>query len=550
MTELRGTKIYLNKWATLDNQFNAFRDIYKDVTDYLLPQYGTYFDRGKPYNANNVKRFDNILNDAGSRAAQVLGAGMQGGLCSPAREWFRLTLDDEELARYGPVKEWLHFVEKVLYRVFAGSNFYPEMHTCFESQGGFGVAAMIIEEDLKDVIRCRMFQPGEYRLAMGPDGRIDTLYRRRWITATELVRMFGADNVSNAVKESAEPGKNPFEYFEVLHCIEPNTGRDVTKLDNRNMPYTSVWLEVNGDDHKFLRKSGFAERPFVAPRWRKVGDLPYGFGPGCYALGNTKMLQEMEKGGIKGLHKEVDPPMGVPSKFKDVLNLLPGAVNYTDDGAKIEPLYQVQINWQALEGKIQQIEHRVERSFYTDLFLLIIDTAKSNVTATEIMEKKEEKLILLGPTIERQIQDLLDPVIERAYNIAFARGLLPPPPEDIQNHNWKVEYISVLAKAQKRDDGLSLQAYLAEVERVAGLDPHSLAKTDFDEYLSQYAEIIGVPPKVVRPQDEVEGIRAAMLQQEQQMAALEQAQAASQAAKNLGGASTKEGNALAEVMGG
>jgi hypothetical protein len=547
MTELTGTQLYLNKWAELDGQFSAFEKIYKAVTDYLLPAYGVYSDRGKPYEPSNISnRFDNILNDAGSRANQILGAGMQGGLCSPSRKWFRLGLDDDELAEYGPVKEWLSYVEKVLYRVFNISNFYPEVHSIFEAQGGFGTGCMIEEEDLEHVVRFRMFQPGEYRLSMGKNGDVDTLYRKSWMTARQIVEMFGEANVSNAVKSASEKNKTPYEYYEVLHCIEPNKKRDPDKIDNRNMAYSSVWMEVNGESNKFLRKSGYAEKPFVAPRWRDVGSLPYGFGPGCYVVGNTKMLQEMEKGGIKALHKEIEPPLSIPSKFKDVLNLLPGGENYVDDGAKIEPLYAVKIDFEKLEFKIQQIEHRIERSFFVDLFLMIINN-RENVTATEILERKEEKLILLGPTIERQIKDLFDPIITRTYNICWDRGLIPPPPEEIIDRQWQIEYISVLAKAQKRDDGLSLQAYLAEVERVAGLDPASLAKTDFDEYLEQYADIVGVPPKVVRSQDEVDEIRVAMIEQQKQRQQIEQIAAASQAAKNLGSASTEKGTVLGEM---
>lgn len=546
MAELTGNRIYKSKWDELDKQFFAFRDIYQDVSDFLLPAYGQYMDKGRPYEAKNVKRFQNILNDAGSRANQILGAGLQGGLCSPSREWFRLSLDDKELAKFGPVKEWLHTVEKILYRVYAKSNFYPEIHTSFEAQGGFGTAAIIQEEDLDDVVRFTMFQPGEYRLAMGKDGIADTLYRKRWMTAIQMVKTFGADKVSDSVKNAVEGNKTPFEYHQVLHCIEPNVGRDTTKIDNTQMPFKSVWIEDAAEDDKFLRQSGFEERPFVAPRWRKVGDLPYGLGPGCYVIGNVKMLQEMEKSGVKGMHKEVEPPLNVPAKLKDVLSLLPGAPNYYDGDQKVSSIYDVKIDWNAFEFKVQSIEARIDRSFFVDLFLMIIQSRR-DVTATEIMERKEEKLILLGPTIERQIKDLFDPTITRTYNICFKRGLIPPPPEEIQNRQWEIEYISILAKAQKRDDGISLQAYRQEAEAVALLDKYSLAKTDWGEYLDQYAEIVGVPPKVVRTKDEADEIKQAMIDEDAQQAAAEQLAAASQSAHNLGSASTEEGTALGDM---
>lgn len=542
---------YLNKFTELDTQFKHWEGLYKDVTDYLLPEHGNYLDRGKPYESQNINRFDNILNDSGTRANQILGAGMQGGLASPSRRWFRLTMTDKDLSDFGPVKEWWHFVEKVLYGIYSASNFYSETHDTFESQGGFGTSVLMQDESPNEVVNFRTFDVGEYRLANGANGRVDTNYRMFWMTSKQMVEMFGIDKVSNAVKSAYENKKTPYEYHEVLHVLEPRSIRDTSKIDSVNKPFSSVWIEKNGDGDRLLRDSGYDEQPFVAPRWRKVGQMPYGFGPGLYARGNVKMLQEFEKTGIKALHKEVDPPLSVPSKYKDMISLLPSAVNYKDSGdnEKIEPILNVRMNLEGLEFKINKTESRIERTFFNDLFMMIINAERAgrDITATEILQKKEEKLLLLGPTIERQIKELLDPTIERTFNIALRNGLLPPPPPEIEGKAWEVEYISVLAQAQKLADAQSMDAYLLEVERVSQLEPGIVQKTDFEEYLEQYGDIVGVPPKIIRTKDEYAEIQQAQLEAQQRAAQMEQMSQSAATMKDMGAANTGEGSALGDL---
>ncbi len=208
----------MNKYTALDKQFNSVKALMKDITEYLLPEMGNYLEKGKPYEASNVERFDNILNDAGTRANQILGAGMMGGLCSPSRRWFRLTLGDRDLADFGPVKEWLHYCEKVLYSIYAGSNFYTEVHGVFEAQGGFGTAVLLQEESVSNTVRFKSFEIGEYRLAAGPNDNIDTCYRMFWMTVKQMIEMFG-NNVSNSVKSAYENNKTPYDYHEVLHVL-------------------------------------------------------------------------------------------------------------------------------------------------------------------------------------------------------------------------------------------------------------------------------------------------------------------------------------------
>ena len=549
MSEIKGNGKYGARWTELDNQFTNWLSLFKDVKDYILPRRGFFLDRqGKPN--EKVKFSDKIIDGTATRANRTLGAGMQGGLASPSRPWFRLTLEDSDRADFGPNKDWLQLAEDKMYKTFAGSNFYNEIHMGFEEQGGFGTAPLMQEEDIDTIVRFRLFTAGEYRLACDARGIVDTIYRRFWMQALPMVRMFGEANVSVNVKNTAK--SKPYEWFQVLHVIQPREQRDPNKIDNLNMPWESMWMEVGAAVGKFLRQSGYAEFPVATGRWSVVGETPYGLSPGHDILGDAKMLQELSKGFIKAVHKMVDPSMKVPSKFKDVLNLLPGATNYVDvgKGDAVGPLYEVNVDLQHLMAAIQDTRGQIQQGYYSDLFLMMTSQDQAQpISATEVLERHEEKLLMLGPTIERQIHYVLDPTITRNFNIHMRNGLFPPPPEDLAGQPIKIEFISVLAQAQKIVAAQSINTHLSMVERVAGLDPDSaLASTDFLELLNTHADIVGVPANIPRTKEEAEAILAAILQQKQQQAQNEQAALAMENLQKMGNSSTEPGTALGDLQ--
>lgn len=538
---------YSNIFKSLDDQYTSWKILHKDIQKYILPRRGNFVDYGKPDDPANINRSDDIINSAATRANRILGSGLQGGLTNPARRWFELALQDSDLAKWGPVKDWLVGAAKVMYRVYGSSNFYSQIHRIFEEQGGFGTACIIQEEDFDRVIHFTTFPTGEYRLQNNEKGIADTVYRHYWMTAQNIVKQFGW-KASTSVQNAAKKDKSPFEYFEIIHGIEPRPGYDPTKIDAKNMPYRSVKFEYKADDGSLLAESGYNEMPHAAPRWTPVGNASYGLGPGCEALGDSKMIQQMETESLKAIHKAVNPPLNVPGQFKDVISQLPGAHNYSEgDGkARITPLFEMGLDVGSVEAKIQSVEARISQTFFNDIFTLISNVEKSmgrSITATEILERKQEKMILLGPTIERQMFELLDPIVERTFNICLRNGLFPPLPQEIEGQVLKVEYVSPLAQAQQLADAQSMEAYSIQTQTVAGMEPSTVLKTNWDQYLEQYAEIVGVPPNIVRNQDEVDALRQEMQEAQAAEAQAQQAQAEAEAIRNLG-QSNMDGTAL------
>jgi len=536
--EATKTEKYRIRYNRLYGDSSDWRSHWKDLSAFILPRKGRYLTGNTDLLQTNDgrKKHDNIINGKATDDAEILAAGMQGGLTSPSRPWFRLALADEDLMQFEPVKDWLHAVRSIMLNTFARSNFYTSTHSLYNELGVFGTASMIIEEDFKTVIRCRPFTIGEYYLSLDSNYRPDTLYRQFALTARQLEQEFGKDNLSDKVKTALEERKQVDQLFEVIHLIEPNPDAVEGSLDPKKMLFVSKYFEVSGDPDVFLRESGYRSIPFVAPRWKITGVDTYGDSRAMDALGDIKMLQKLEEKSLKAIGKNVDPPMNAPTSMREEGGtIIEGGVNYVDvlPGQQgFTPTYQVNPDIKSAEYKIERVEGRIDRFFYVDLFLSVINQTK-NMTAFEVAERQSEKLLMLGPVIERLQSELLDIIIERTFSILDDLGLFPPVPEEIAGKELNIEYISLLAQAQRAVATSSIEQTAGFASSLAAFNPEVMDKMDLDEAIDQFAAMKGVPPRIINTNDEVAKIRAARAEAAAEQANAEKAMNAVNAGKTL-----------------
>lgn len=546
MAENVGKK-YLDRLKALEDEQSEWIPHMQDITDYILPRKGKYLARGQKIREGEVKN-EKIIDGTATRALRVLSAGMQGGLTSPARPWFRLALQDTFLMNFGPVKNWLADVEKKMYGVFSQSNFYSSIHSIYTELGGFGTACLFLEECIKNVIHFRVMTAGEYYLANDRKGRVDTVYRRFWMTARNIVNQFGQGVSSDVLRDAKE---NPFNWYQIVHAVQPNNDRDIEKEDNINFPYESVYLEY-AKSEKLLAKGGYEEFPFMCPRWDTTASEVYGRSPGMDVLPDVKMLQTMSESKVKLVQKIYDPPLNVPSSsIKRKVSLIPGSLNPIDPNAQntIEPT--INVNPAVVPPVLQDIDDlrvQIREGLFNDLFLMIANQPSNQpISATEVLERKEEKLLMLGPVIERQFFELLDPLVDRVFNILGRGGFLPPPPPEIGGAEMKIEYISLLAQAQKLAGIQSIDAFVSFTGNMSGIMPEVLDKIDGDKAVEEYAEMLGVTPKIVRSEEDVAQIRQIRVQQEEAKRQLELLSGGVDSAKTLSETDTEGKNALTDL---
>jgi hypothetical protein len=520
----------ITRWGHLRSERATWWSHWQEITTYLLPRNGRYFqqDRNKGH-----RRHNSIYDNTGTRALRTLGAGMMAGATSPARPWFRLGTADPELNSYGPVKLWLADVTQRMQLVFQKSNTYRTLHGIYEELGAFGTAGSIILPDSQNAIHHYPVTIGEYAIATDYQGRVNTLYREFQKTVGEVVREFGYNKCSTSVKNLYDRGTLD-SWITLVHAIEPrdDRDRDYKKKDNMNMPFKSCYFETGSDGDQVLRESGFKEFPAVVPRWGVAGGDIYGNSPGMESLGDIKQLQHEQLRKAQGIDYQTKPPLQVPSYMKNRdVDSLPGGVTFIDGAqGKIETAFNVNLNLNHLLADIQDVRGRINASFYADLFLMLANATDTRMTATEVAERHEEKLLMLGPVLERLHNELLDPLIDITFDRMVEAGLVPPAPEELQGMELSVEFVSMLAQAQRAIGTNSVDRYVNSMGMVAQMKPDVLDKFDSDAWADGYADMLGVDPSLIVAGPQVAKIRQARAQA-QQAAAQQEAQ--NQAAENM-----------------
>ncbi|EAC1527526.1 phage tail protein [Escherichia coli] len=543
------TKERLNKqFAQLESERQSFEPHWRELSDYINP-------RGSRFLTSEVNRNDRrntrIIDSTGTMAARTLASGMMSGITSPARPWFRLATPDPEMMDYGPVKLWLEAVQNRMNDMFNKSNLYQSLPQLYGSLGTYSTGAMAVLEDDEDIIRTMPLPIGSYYLANSPRGSVDTCFRKFSMTVRQLVQEFGLNNVSESVKSMWESGTYE-KWIEVMHSVYPNIDRDTSKLDSKNKPFKSVYYEVGGDNDKLLRESGFDEFPIMAPRWEVNGEDVYGSScPGMLALGPVKALQLLQKRKSQLIDKATNPPMVAPTSLKNQrASLLPGDITYIDqitgqDGFR--PAYLVNPSTADLVADIQDTRQIINSAYFVDLFMMLQNINTRSMPVEAVIEMKEEKLLMLGPVLERLNDECLNPLIDRAFSMMVRKNMLPPPPDAMEGMPLKVEYISVMAQAQKSIGLSSLASTVNFIGQLAQAKPEALDKLNVDQAIDAFADMSGVSPTVIVPQEQVEQARQQRAQQQQQQQMMAMGMAAAQGAKTLSEAKTSDPSVLSAM---
>lgn len=548
MSDIPTRSKLMTRWGMLKTERATWIAHYKEISDYLLPRSGRFFvqDRNR-----GERRHNNIYDSTGTRALRVLGAGLMGGATSPARPWFRLAVPDSDMMKSAAVKLWLNQVTAMMFNVFQRSNTYRALHSMYEELGAFGTTASLITDDFKDVIRHYPLTTGEFCIAQNWRGEICTLYREFQKTVGEMVGEFGRQNCSITVQNLYDRGSLD-AWVTIIQAIEPRSDRDPRKVDALNMAWSSKYFELGTDNDQYLRESGYKAFPALTPRWATTGGDIYGNSPGMEALGDIKQLQHEQLRKAQGIDYMTKPPLQVPVAMKNMnVETLPGGISYVDQqgtNGGIKTAFEVNLNLEHLLADIQDVRQRIDETFYKDLFLMLANQTDSRMTATEVAERHEEKLLMLGPVLERLHNELLDPLIETTFARLIASGALPPPPPEMHGMDLNVEYVSVLAQAQRAIATNGIDRFVNNLGQVAEFKPDVLDNFDSDKWAELYSDMLGVDPELIVPGDQVALVRKQRAQAQQQAQKMEQMQQASQTAKNLGQTPTDGGNAASDVM--
>lgn len=557
------------KRGQLESERSTFLPHYRDLSDFVRPRRSRFYtgDVNKGDRRNNK-----IIDSTATMAERTLRSGMMSGLTSPARPWFRLTTPDPDLAEFGAVKKWLYDVQLRMSNSFLRSNIYQTLPTVYGDNGLFGTAPMSVEEDLNGrVFHTQSFPVGSYMISKNYLGIVDTFFREFRMTVRQVIQQFGQvnekgqpdwTNISDYVKNAWDIGQTE-QWVDVVHAIMPNEEYNPGMLQSKYKRFMSVYYEkgtgsgtsqgylVGNNSDRMLSEKGYDFFPILCPRWEVTGEDVYGTScPGMDSLGDVKQLQMGERRVMEAVDKMIRPPMTAPASMKNQsYSILPGDITFTDGNKdSFRPAHEVRFEINPMEMKQNQCRERINKVWFADLFLMLANSDRRDFTAREIEERHEEKLLALGPVLEQMNQDLLDPLVDITFDIHMRLGLIPPPPPELQGVDLKVEYLSVMAQAQKL-------AGIANLERFAGFAGQAIAanpalgnKVNGQQLLDIYGERLSIPPGIIRTDDEVAELEAQQMAAQQKQQQAQNMAQASMTAKNLSQAKIEDDNALGTLI--
>lgn len=497
------------------------------VSEHIVPRkdniYGTQV-RGE-------KKINKLFDTKGIMANEFLASALHGMLTNPSSIWFGLSSGDDKLDGLDNVQAYLQETVKIMIGTLNDSNFQSEIHEVYTDLGSFGTAVLRVEEDDQDIVRFQARPIYEHTISENNKGLVDTVFFKFEMSVRQIVEEFGIEVLDDMLKEKLL--EDPDHLEEVLHAVQPAT--DVIPMLNSIGGKNFVSYKILKRTKTVLEKEGFFENPYIVPRWTKIAGEVYGRSPGMKALSDIKMANEMKRAVIEAAQLQVAPPMQVPDDGVMLpIKTDPRSINFYRAGTKdrIEPM-NTGSNVQLGDQQIANVHAIIEEHFFLDQLKLV---ENDRMTATEVMQRRDEQLRTLGPILGRQHYELLKPLVERIFNILDRKGLLPETPEELVDRPLKVRYTSQIAKAQKAIEGEQIMKAMQLIGPFIETDPGVLDNIDTDQVVRFAADIYGLPHKVIRDIKERDSLRKERAQAQQQEAEAQQQNVQADTAQKIAGA--------------
>ena len=560
--------------AGLKELRSPYEPTWLDIAQYDLPERMrlnlTDQNRGE-------RRNNSIYNSTVLECIETFESGFMTAATDPSTRWFNQTvMGDPDRAEFGPVKRYLDGRTQIILDQIDASNMYQNLPTGYGNEATFGLFAMSIEETLNGLgIHTRIFAPGSFWIAQDDESNVHTFYTEHRMTVRQIYEKFPRGQYSLHLKDLIDKS-NWEEWVDVGRLIYPNEQYKPGNPMGRYMRFKSCWFEVGcsgkqngykpgGDyDEIYLNESGFDDFPVMVGRWSLTeGDVYPNEYPGLRSLGDTKSLQIGEKRSWQGIEKLINPHWLAPEGLRGTMDhgFLPGGTSYVplggDFGKQIMPAHIMDPRYiEPLEAKMRGIEARVKEAFHYNTFRTFDSIQdKPNRTATEIIERKAEKLLTLVKMYVNNCRGVLRPGLGRIDRLLEKQGhfdRLGPVPDALAGSFKDWIFNGVLAQAQRMNRVQPNQTIVRMVAELAAATPDDQSiwdKINRDQALDVIATDMGCDPSIIRSDEDAQAMRDARAQAQQQAQQMAQLEQASKVAGNLGKAQVTEDTALGKLAG-
>lgn len=485
-----------------------------------------------------VSRTEEIYDGTPMRASRGL-ANAIGGLLRPEGEKWFFVRADQDADDAG--MRWLEDSESRLRAAFDNPKARMRQ-TLGETDLGlvvFGTAPFFLgEAAAMDHLLFRSVPLRDAAIDWGEENDLLALYRFRRLTVRQAEKRFGEENLGSRARELLR-AKKLDERLTYIHAVAPREDRIVGGILARNLPIASLWIEE--ESKHVVEESGFHEFPYIVPRMETAPDEDYGRSPGMIALPDANTLQAMGETILVAGQRAADPPIFAPNDGAfQTPNTFPGGISYYDAAlaAKIgrNPIFAMDTGTNLPISRDMQLDVReqVFAAFFRNVLNLPVDGPE--MTATEVIQRREEFIREIGPMFGRLESDYTAPVVERGFMLMLRAGQFGPIPPSLAGRNIRFEYESPVKRIRQQIEAAAARMLKDEVLTIAAIKPEAMDVFDEEAYLRFVGEASKVPSVLLRSPEAVAARRAARAEAEQAAAAMAATEQAAKIAKDGAGA--------------
>ena len=506
----------LSRHKRLKDARRVWEGHWQELAEVMLPRRADFTTQ----RIAGERRSEHLFDGTPMLARRGLAAAIDGLLKPKTARWFRVKALDERLGEEETVQRWLEIAEERLYRAIYSrrARFIQRSGEVDEDLVTFGTGVLFIGEG-RDLNRLlfRSYHLKDVVLSENGDGEIDSLFITLRLSARQAAQRFGEAALGADTREALKAGEAD-KVFSFLQAVTPREERDPRRRDSSNLPYASRIVDVQSEH--LVGESGYHEFPFAVPRWDTASGEVYGRSPGMVALPDANTLQQMGKTLLVAGHKAVDPPLlvgddsvlGTPKTF-------PGGITTFDMQAARDlgriPIEPLQTGFNLPLGREMQKDARdqIWAAFFRNVLQLPVDAPQ--MTATEVLERKEEFIRTIGPVFGRLESDYIGQVVERSFNILLRAGAFPEPPDILRGQEVVFDYASPVEQARRQIEAAGASRSVELLAPFVQADPSILDNFDGDAIARDTPEIFGMPQRWLRAKEEVDGRREGRRQAEE-----------------------------------
>jgi hypothetical protein len=469
---------------------------------------------------------EDIYDSTAIWAAQKFAASIHGTVTNPAFKWFEYQFKDKKLRQDKEAAAWLQECTEIAYEELYDSNFDSEISSSFQDMVGLGNTFLSTEVENDSIEAWEGFNFCAVPLKESffeRDHRGNLVRFYRWLewTAEEISSKYPkGQKLPEEIAKELKEGGDPEKRFTVIYCVyerknkRRNRGK-LTVLAPEERPYGYKHV-LKSNQTELGKEDGCYDMPISHAPWEKTSGSKWGHGPGMVMAPTVEYINSWLEMQDMAVRKQVDPPWFVRERgLLSDLNQKPGQFTLVKDPERdAKPmLSNGRIDFSQMT--LKELREMVREAFHENELQL---KQSPQMSATEAQIRYDLMNRVLGPTMGRIQNSLLDPTLMRVFMSCLRNKRFPDMPASVikAKAQFKVHYSGPLVRAQKQDEVASMDRFMGDIGAMAKMFPVLANAVNPMEWAREKAERMGIPAKILRTQAEAER----MTQQQQQFQAM------------------------------